>query len=118
MDTSRSGDEGKRWIATALVYTGRRNPSWQIEETCAVQLQQIWDDLEPYLGELSRPKALGYGGCTLRAPGGDQWLVYGDAVSRSRGDSVEVRRDPGRRFEKVLLTSAPAKSLPPWTPEQ
>lgn len=116
MDTSKSDDEDKRWIATALVYSGRSNPSWHIEDECVSQLQQIWDDLEPYLGEFGGPKGLGYGGCEIRAPGGEQWLVYGDVVSRSHGDRSEVRRDPDRRFEKILLSSAPEKSLPPWTP--
>lgn len=116
MDTSRSGNEGKQWIATALVYSGRRNPSWRVNEEHARQLQQIWGELELYPGEFSKPKALGYSGCTLLAPGGDQWLAYGDVVSRSHGDGIELRSDPERRFEKAVLSSAPAQSLPPWTP--
>jgi hypothetical protein len=115
MGTSKSADVVSGWIATALVYSGRRNPSWQLEEESVLRLQKIWQELNPYVGELSRP-ALGYGGCTLTAPGGDQWLVYGEVVTRTHGELIEARADTDRRFEKKLLSSAPAGSLPPWLP--
>jgi len=115
MGTSKLADEESGWIATALVYSGRRNPSWRLEEESILRLRKIWEELKPYVGESSRP-ALGYRGCMLTAPGGAQWVVYGEVVTHTQGELLEACADPDRSFEKCLLSSAPVGSLPPWVP--
>ena len=117
MGTSKSADEEIGWIATALVFSGRRNPSWQPDEESILRLRKIWEELKPHAGEFRQP-SLGYRGCTLTAPGGGQWLVYGKVVTFTQGKLIEARADPYRRFEKNLLSSSPAGSLPPWLPDE
>jgi hypothetical protein len=56
---------------------------------------------------------LGYRGCVLRAPDGREWRVAGGTVTAPAGEDAEMRADPGRRFERLVLASAPPGTLPP-----
>ena len=59
--------------------------------------------------ERASPPALGYRGCFVRDPEGRTWTVYRELVTLSS----ETRRDDERRFERRVLASAPAGTLPP-----
>ena len=111
MDTSRSPEEDK-WIAGALVFSGRRDPTWPITADLGRHLEQLWIGLPPWSGARPGPPALGYRGCTLTAPDGRVWTAFREAVTLV----IDNRRDAEREFERSLIASAPAGVLPPVAP--
>ena len=111
MATSRSTSENG-WIAGALVFSGRPDPTWPIPPELAEELVAIWESLPPTDTTVSVP-VLGYRGCSLRDPEGRMWIAYHELVTLSS----ERRRDDERRFERTVLSSAPTGVLPPSTAE-
>ena len=99
-----------------MVYSGRRNPEWRVDNKYIERLETIWAELAPWVGSDIPPSRLGYQGCTLVSPKGDSWFINGEFVSRESDGEIEKRSDPARRYEKMLLSSAPADLLPPWVP--
>src|ERR1700730_2840450 len=87
MDTSRS-PERDRWIAGALVFSGRRDPTWPVPAELGRRLEQLWEGLPPWSGERPHPPPLGYRGCKHSAPGGRVWTGLGE----NRALATGVRR--------------------------
>jgi hypothetical protein len=106
-----------RWKATALVFSGRRDPAWQIDCETAATLIQVWSALPPSTAA-AHPPPLGYRGCSLTSPDGTSWHAFAGIVSmRSRRpegqlEVSEPRTDIGRRFEIQLLATAPPGLVP------
>ena len=113
MVTSRLDEPHVNWVGGALIFSGRRDPSWVVDEHVAQQLVSIWDTLELRTGELPVRPLLGYRGCFLRNPLGQEWLAYRNVVTLQMAGDSQSRNDPERSFEKRLLTSAPEGLLPP-----
>ena len=93
------------WRATALLYSGRPDPAWEVGD----ELAPAWDELPPLAEESSTAPPLGYRGVALTAPGGLRYEAYGGAVTLPGG---ERRADPARRLERAVLASAPPGLLP------
>lgn len=109
MATSRSPE---KWIAGALIYSGRRDPTWEISAKVAKRLVELWDGMPPASQMLSSASRLGYRGVFLRGPGGREWMAFNGDASLNSPAGVEVRTDPANKFEKALLASAPKGLLP------
>jgi len=110
MATSRSA-KGK-WTAGALLYSGRRDPTWAIPSRLAQRLLKIWDSAERWTGDQPAPPPLGFRGCFLRDSENRQWHAFGGVITLRAGEAMESRRDSEGEFEKLLLTSAPDGMLP------
>lgn len=112
MGTSKLTKELQTCIGGALIFSGRPNPTWRVEEIVVRQLERIWSLLEPFQGERPSTPQLGYRGCFLKCKSDLEWLAYGDVVTLKTDDDLESRRDNDRKFEKLLLASAPKGVLP------
>jgi hypothetical protein len=110
MDTSRSAD----WLGQALVYSGRPDPTWVVPVSAVEELLALWGELPSGSAPRPDPPPLGYRGCLLRAPDGRTWGSFGGQVTLDDGHLRQTRDDRDRRFERVLLTTAPAGALPPF----
>ena len=108
MDTSRSPEQDK-WIAGALVYSGRRDPTWPVPVDLGRRLEKLWAGLPEWSGERPPLPVLGYRGCMLTAPDGRVWRAFRELVTLA----ADSRRDSEREFERSLIASAPAGVLPP-----
>jgi hypothetical protein len=93
------------WRATALIYSGLRDPEWDV----GPELAAMWDELPPLTGDAPEAPPLGYRGVALVAGGGARIDVYGGAAVRDRR---ELRADPGRELERAVLDSAPPGLVP------
>lgn len=113
MVTSKSDKPQANWIGGALLFSGRRDPTWVIDEHSAQQLNAIWDTLQPWLGERPAAPGLGYRGCFLRSRTGQEWFAYGGVVTLQMASGSQSRGDPNRSFEQHLLATAPEGTLPP-----
>jgi hypothetical protein len=109
MDTSRS-PEADGWIAGALVFSGRRDPTWPVPTELGRHLEHLWEGLPEWSGQRPHPPPLGYRGCTITAPDGRVWTAFRELVTLA----VDSRRDGGREFERSLIASAPPGILPPF----
>jgi hypothetical protein len=109
MATSRSTSESG-WIAGAFVFSGRPDPTWPISSDVAEELVAIWESLVP-TDDLPTTPTLGYRGCFVRDPAGT-WTAFHELVTLSSERGAETRRDDNRRFERTVLASAPAGTLP------
>jgi len=72
-------------------------------------LEKLWQALEPSQAASPAAPLLGYRGCTLDCGTRGRWQSYGGVVAS--GDIHKY--DPERKFERLLLGSAPANLLPP-----
>jgi hypothetical protein len=113
MATSRSIETDQHWIAGALLYSGRPDPAWEISGTTVQSLLQHWGSLIAWEGTLPVPPVLGYRGCFLQDPSGRKWTAFQHSVTLTQQDQTEVREDTAGTFEKLLLSSAPAGTIPP-----
>lgn len=94
------------WRATALLYSGRPNPEWEVSDDIAA----IWDELPAHAGDPPPPAPpLGYRGVVLSGPGGARIEAHGGGATREGG---EWRADPGRGFERAVLAAAPPGLVP------
>lgn len=116
MATSSSGERTRleNWRAGASVYSGRPDPEWDVDQVLVKRLLEMWDQMKPWHGPPPRPPGLGYRGVVLRSSEGKRFSAYQGAVELAVGDTVLVRRDTGRDFERLILQSAPPNTLPPF----
>lgn len=100
-------------IARALVFSGRPDPTWKIEESIVKELERIWDSLVPIHGEPQSAPSLGYRGCLIKCKSDIEWFVYKNLVTLKRSGKTESRDDNYRKFEKLIMSSAPQGLVPP-----
>jgi hypothetical protein len=103
-----SGDPPASWRAGALVYAGRRDPTWDVSAGAADTWVRTFDALERSRAAVPDQARLGYRGVWLLAPDGRRWDAY-DGVAWI---AEERRLDSGRALERALLETAPADALP------
>jgi hypothetical protein len=108
MGTSRSAD----WLARALVFSGRPDPAWVVPSGAAGELLRVWSGLPASTRQPASPPPLGYRGIQLQAPDGRTWESFGGQVTLHDGPLTDTRDDGDRRFERLLLATAPASTLP------
>ena len=77
------------------------------------QLLALWESL-PRTSEQKdlHPGGLGYRGSFLRENDKQEWVAFNGLVSLRTGAGIQVRKDAARKFEKILLSSAPEGLLP------
>jgi hypothetical protein len=112
MGTSKSSDEAGEYVGGVSVFSGRRDPAWPVGADGARELLELWDSLEVSEGSALSAPPLGYRGSFLRG-GGREWSAYRGAVTLREGAGAQTRRDLGRRFERLIISTAPPGSVPP-----
>ena len=112
MGISKSSKKQEKCIGGALIFSGRPNPTWQVEEVVVQRLSEIWDLLVPWAGECPTAPPLGYRGCFLKRGTDLEWFAYEGVVTLKTGGRCESRRDKDKKFEKLLLAAAPKGILP------
>lgn len=110
MGTSRFSEAGGGFVAGVSIFSGRPDPTWEVAAEDAARLRELWERLEPVASVTPPAPPLGYKGCFLRG-GGQEWRAYKGDVSLVGGRG-ETRRDAGREFERLLLSTAPADAVP------
>jgi hypothetical protein len=114
MGTSKSSEPEAKYLAGVSIFSGRPDPTWTVNLSAAERLQALWDSLEASGGAQAQPPPLGYRGCFLRdAAGKREWTAYKGVVVLKTPTGDEARKDEGRKFESMLLASAPQELIPP-----
>lgn len=107
MDTSKSIEPSGEYTGVASLFSGRPDPTWEVDPGVAERLQNVWDASEPYNGALPTAPVLGYRGCFLRDAAQREWYAYRGVVRLKSPDGSAARRDENREFESLLLSTAP-----------
>lgn len=114
MGTSKSTEQGTEYLAGVSIFSGRPDPTWTVSQSAAERLQSLWDSLEASPRAQPQPPPLGYRGCFLRhAAEGREWMAYKGVVTLKTSAGDEARSDESRKFESLLLKSAPEGLIPP-----
>ena len=96
----------------ASIFSGRPDPTWTISADDAETLKSLWNAMDPYGGALPTAPVLGYRGCLLRDSSGLEWFAYAGCVTLKTDTGSESRKDNNRKFEALLLSSAPEGAVP------
>jgi hypothetical protein len=112
MGTSRSTERAAKYIGGASIFSGRPDPTWTISADDAERLKSVWDSMEPYGGALPAAPVLGYRGCFLRDSSEREWFAYGGVATLKTPTGSASRKDNNRKFEALLLSSAPEGAVP------
>lgn len=94
------------------IFSGRPDPTWEVDEDDARQLEAIWHELKPYLEDVPSVPSLGYRGSVLRLNAECAYIVYRGVVTREWYGNTESRHDKQRQFERRLLATAPPSVVP------
>jgi hypothetical protein len=101
------------WVCKAELDFEEKQPSWKLETNKASKLLDIWNTLKTSLEPSNRKSAyLGYGGTYLKSSDNSEWHIFNKTVTRVNNNTIEVRFDKNRYFEKTILKSAPSGILP------
>jgi len=98
---------------TALLYSGRPDPRWEISEGQLTNVKHVWATLRLTKDRPPRAKLLGYRGCLVQCTRAQEWFAYCGVVMLTRGTHrPSYRLDPSGHFERTVLATAPPGLLP------
>jgi len=101
------------WICEANLEMEVQSPTWKPEKNTIKKLQELWNSLRTIIEPPKKTSAyMGYKGAHLKASDDREYYTFKDVVTFRNKNMVETRRDRGRRFEKLLLKSAPQGKIP------
>ena len=95
-----------------LLFSGRPDPTWEIDESVMQELIKIWDSLVPVSEEIQPDPSLSYRGCLIQCIGDVQLLVFRHRITLRKGGKAETRKDKYRIIEKLIINSAPPGLIP------
>lgn len=114
MGTSKSSEQATEYLAGVSIFSGRPDPTWTVSQSVAERLKSLWDSLEASADRQQQPPPLGYRGCFLKDMAtGREWVAYKGVVTLKTPAGDEARSDEDRKFESLLLKSAPEGLIPP-----
>lgn len=112
MDISKSHKEQFNCTAGAIIFSGVPDPLWPVENEFFKELEKLWNGMPAFTGGLPDTKPLGYKGCFIKYKEDAEWFAYNGVITKRTIEGHEHRVDTDRRFEKLLLDSAPEGMLP------
>jgi hypothetical protein len=97
----------KKWRATALLFSGRQNPEWELTAAQQKNWMLLWKHASLSDAEVKSPSILGYTGCRLQYDEHSHWQLYNGCVSFYEKETVFSKKDEERQMELFLLSTAP-----------
>jgi hypothetical protein len=102
------------YLAGVSIFSGRPDPTWTVSQSEAARLESLWDSLAASPRAQQQPPPLGYRGCFLKDTAKErEWVAYKGVVTLKTPAGDEARSDENRKFESLLLASAPEGLIPP-----
>lgn len=92
---------------TALIFSGRKNPSWEVKPEVLEAAFTAFENAETDSDNSPLAALLGYNGLQVEQ-GNKLWHVCRGRIFYKLADkTVLVKKDEGNRFETLLLNTAP-----------
>lgn len=99
--------DNTKWKATALLFSGRQNPEWELTAAQQESWIKLWEEAALSNAAVQQPSILGYTGCTLQYEEHSHWQLYNGCVSFYEKDTIVSKKDEERKMELFLLNTAP-----------
>lgn len=102
-----------KWpYASVIIFSGRPDPKWKINEDLIERLEDLWRVLDEYNEPPPTAPSLGYRGCSIRINQDTEYFANKGIVTKSTR-AVRVNRvDTSRLLERMVLTNVPKGLLP------
>jgi len=94
-------------IAWASVFSGRPDPEWSLDDETLGFVERTWETLKPSLEQQPTSPILGYRGCYIKCPEGNEWFIYKTFVKLNIKGDVVIKYDANMELERKLINSAP-----------
>jgi mannose-6-phosphate isomerase-like protein (cupin superfamily) len=95
---------------TALVFSGRKNPSWEVKDEQLKAALAFFEAAEMSADHSPAASLLGYNGLQVEK-GNKLWYVVSGRIFYKIDDkTVLIKKDSNGSFEKMLLKTAPAET--------
>jgi hypothetical protein len=95
-----------RLIAIVSIFSGRRNPEWELNDDQKKQFFDFWDNAEPSPLQTQLPSTGNYRGLRLTY-GNIRWVLFNGTVTRFEKNEIQTKQDPGRKMENFILHTSP-----------
>jgi len=95
------------WEIGVMLFSGRRDPSWVPATDVVERIERAFDALPRLTDPVAEQPPLGYRGAYVRGPGVTVTACRGVATRADAGKK-DVRADPLRKLEQLMVASAPA----------
>ncbi|MFZ1305541.1 MAG: hypothetical protein WAR80_06830 [Ferruginibacter sp.] len=99
--------DNTKWKATALLFSGRQNPDWELTVEQQQSWMKLWEQAAVSNIAVEQPSILGYTGCRLQHDEHSHWQLYNGCVSFYEKEKVFSKKNEGRQMELFLLGTAP-----------
>jgi hypothetical protein len=96
-----------KWKVTALLFSGRQNPDWELTATQQKNWMLLWQHASLSDTEVKPSSKLGYTGCRLQYDKHSHWQLHNGCVSFYEKDTIFSKKDEERQMELFLLNTAP-----------
>ena len=93
---------------TALIFSGRVNPTWRLSDDACRQLTAHLKTLGPLLTSYRPLSKLGYAGVLIETTPptpAERWLCFEQTVRHDTAGATVWHADPGRELEHMALLS-------------
>jgi len=89
------------------------NCSWKVSKEIAKKLLKEWKKLKSAIEPPAEKSVfLGYKGTRLIGSDNIEFYSFGNTVTLKKGNIIETKQDRRRRFEKMILSTAPKGIIP------
>jgi mannose-6-phosphate isomerase-like protein (cupin superfamily) len=92
---------------TALVFSGRKNPSWTVKAEQLKEAFTIFEEADMCADHSPAAMLLGYNGLQVERGNKLWYVVKGRIFYKVDDKEVLIKEDAKGRFEKLLLHTAP-----------
>lgn len=104
MGISRSNK--KKWRCRLLIYSGRPNPQWPVNDQLAEEWLKLCHDAPATNDTVPDAAALGYRGVIFYR-GNDYYYIFNNHIRYMEQEQSILKQDDGRALEKKILSTAP-----------
>ncbi|MGC8859533.1 MAG: hypothetical protein ACP5P3_10580 [Ignavibacteria bacterium] len=103
-----------KWVCQADFSIGdEENCRWKVSKDIASKLLTEWKKLKTtFEAPAEKSVFLGYKGTRLIGSGNIEFYSHGETVTLKKGNIIETKQDRRRRFEKIMLSTAPKGIIP------
>ena len=95
-----------KWNVKLLMFSGKENPEWEVDEAFAKKILQYCEEAGPWEQDFEIPTILGYNGIEFYNKE-KKISAFKSQIKIKTKDKTEIKTDLGRRLEKMILQNAP-----------
>lgn len=94
-------------IARALVFSGRRDPEWELEISIWQQIESLIVTCKFWTGKEIEVPILGYRGCQVNCNDGSKLFIYKNFIKHTIDKQIIIKQDDEMQIELLIVLSAP-----------